>query len=167
MRLDQSLHLERYVEWGFRGIVMLEERSSEDSSGRNDYFYETLVCLDPLGKPTRLTVNWTHSVFSKPSYSIARREQITQEEYERIVAEQPIVDSPEWYAEREREQQARVAADEVRKKLIPKCPACGTQMTVRRNGKTGSRFFGCGQFPNCRATLPGNPALFHYLEKLP
>ena len=37
----------------------------------------------------------------------------------------------------------------------PTCPSCGigTRMKLRTSGKDGARFWGCGNFPRCRATL--------------
>ena len=38
----------------------------------------------------------------------------------------------------------------------PACPKCGGRMvlrTARQGGSTGSRFWGCSNFPRCRATL--------------
>jgi restriction system protein len=37
----------------------------------------------------------------------------------------------------------------------PTCPSCGigTRMMLRTSGKDGARFWGCGNFPRCRATI--------------
>jgi len=32
--------------------------------------------------------------------------------------------------------------------------SCGGRQVVRRNGKTGQRFYGCSRYPNCRRTRP-------------
>lgn len=34
----------------------------------------------------------------------------------------------------------------------PTCPKCGQRMALRENSKTGEPFFGCSDFPKCRAT---------------
>ncbi|MBK8322036.1 MAG: restriction endonuclease [Betaproteobacteria bacterium] len=38
----------------------------------------------------------------------------------------------------------------------PTCPSCGIghRMKLRTSGKDGARFWGCGNFPRCRATMP-------------
>jgi hypothetical protein len=35
---------------------------------------------------------------------------------------------------------------------FPTCPRCGSPMARRKAGKTGSEFFGCLRFPDCRGT---------------
>ena len=32
------------------------------------------------------------------------------------------------------------------------CPVCGGQMTLRANGRDGTRFFGCIYYPACTGT---------------
>lgn len=32
------------------------------------------------------------------------------------------------------------------------CPECGGRMTSRRNHKTGQRFWGCNDYPECKGT---------------
>lgn len=36
------------------------------------------------------------------------------------------------------------------------CTSCGGNMLVRKNSKTGHRFYGCSNYPNCTATAPYN-----------
>lgn len=36
----------------------------------------------------------------------------------------------------------------------PNCPRCGSNMKQRTNRRDGSQFFGCSQYPKCKATLP-------------
>ena len=36
----------------------------------------------------------------------------------------------------------------------PKCPKCGVPMILRKNGATGSNFYGCSKYPKCKGTLP-------------
>ncbi len=43
----------------------------------------------------------------------------------------------------------------------PTCPSCGIghRMKLRTSGKDGTRFWGCGNFPRCRATLQAGNSL--------
>lgn len=34
------------------------------------------------------------------------------------------------------------------------CTSCSGNMLVRKNSKTGHRFYGCSNYPNCTATAP-------------
>jgi ssDNA-binding Zn-finger/Zn-ribbon topoisomerase 1 len=43
-------------------------------------------------------------------------------------------------------------ASQIDKSEYPDCPKCGKRMTLRENSKTGEPFFGCSDFPKCRAT---------------
>lgn len=36
----------------------------------------------------------------------------------------------------------------------PTCASCGTKMVEREARQTGSRFWGCAQYPRCKSTLP-------------
>lgn len=36
----------------------------------------------------------------------------------------------------------------------PKCPQCGKFMRLHTNSKTGEKFYGCSNFPNCRGYKP-------------
>lgn len=36
----------------------------------------------------------------------------------------------------------------------PTCPKCRLPMVERKNGKDGSRFWGCQDYPECRGTRP-------------
>ncbi|HDZ36484.1 MAG TPA: DNA topoisomerase I, partial [Thermococcus sp.] len=38
--------------------------------------------------------------------------------------------------------------------VIGKCPKCGGDLVVRYNRKTGKRFVGCSNWPNCNVTYP-------------
>lgn len=49
-------------------------------------------------------------------------------------------------------EERRAYAAAVKESDFPACPQCGKQMTLRHNGKTGEPFFGCSDFPRCRAT---------------
>lgn len=33
------------------------------------------------------------------------------------------------------------------------CPFCGTALTLRKNGKTGTTFYGCSAFPKCKYSI--------------
>jgi len=39
---------------------------------------------------------------------------------------------------------------------VPVCPVCNCAMRLRENKKTGHKFYGCLQYPNCRGTRPTN-----------
>ncbi len=34
------------------------------------------------------------------------------------------------------------------------CPECGEDMVIRKNRKTGERFYGCPMYPQCDGTRP-------------
>lgn len=40
---------------------------------------------------------------------------------------------------------------EIKKNMQPRCPKCGTLMLLKNN--KGSKFWGCGNFPNCKSTM--------------
>ncbi|SRR5258706_10810534 len=49
-------------------------------------------------------------------------------------------------------QQRQEFADAIIESEFPTCPKCGKPMRLRQNSRTGEPFFGCSDFPNCRAT---------------
>jgi len=38
--------------------------------------------------------------------------------------------------------------------VVGKCPKCGGDLIVRYNRRTGKRFVGCSNWPNCNVTYP-------------
>ena len=58
----------------------------------------------------------------------------------------------------EEEKVIRVEADvenETKEKIIVgSCPKCGGDLVVRYNRRTGKRFVGCSNWPNCNVTYP-------------
>lgn len=51
-------------------------------------------------------------------------------------------------------QQALSARAEQHESARPTCPSCGQQMVGRSQRKGDREFWGCADFPRCRATLP-------------
>lgn len=49
-------------------------------------------------------------------------------------------------------QERRAYASALPESDYPTCPLCGNLMVLRHNGTTGDPFFGCSEFPRCRAT---------------
>lgn len=41
-----------------------------------------------------------------------------------------------------------------REQMFPSCPVCEMPSIERKNGKDGTSFLGCSQYPNCRGTRP-------------
>lgn len=41
---------------------------------------------------------------------------------------------------------------------VPNCPGCGKRMILRANRATGSRFFGCQDYPACKKSIPYDEA---------
>ncbi|MBO8173880.1 MAG: DNA topoisomerase I [Thermococcus sp.] len=68
--------------------------------------------------------------------------ELTAEEEETI---KQAVDNGERKEERKRNN------DEI---IVGKCPKCGGDLVVRYNRKTGKRFVGCSNWPNCDVTYP-------------
>lgn len=56
----------------------------------------------------------------------------------------------------EEENAVKKAAEKGERKslVIGKCPKCGGDLVVRYNRKTGKRFVGCSNWPNCNVTYP-------------
>lgn len=68
--------------------------------------------------------------------------ELTAEEEEAI---KQVIDNEERKEERKRNN------DEI---IVGKCPKCGGDLVVRYNKKTGKRFVGCSNWPNCNVTYP-------------
>jgi ssDNA-binding Zn-finger/Zn-ribbon topoisomerase 1 len=49
-------------------------------------------------------------------------------------------------------QEKRAYVSALKQSDYPVCPNCGKRMTLRYNGQTGEPFFGCSDYPRCRAT---------------
>ncbi|WP_048152545.1 DNA topoisomerase I [Palaeococcus ferrophilus] len=57
----------------------------------------------------------------------------------------------------EEERRVKSAVEEQEKKktlVVGKCPKCGGDLVVRYNRRTGKRFVGCSNWPNCNVTYP-------------
>lgn len=58
----------------------------------------------------------------------------------------------------EEQEEIKAGAEGMRKKVEPlvvgKCPKCGGNLVVRYNRRTGKRFVGCSNWPNCNVTYP-------------
>ncbi|TAK27023.1 MAG: hypothetical protein EPO40_18790 [Myxococcaceae bacterium] len=80
-------------------------------------------------------------------------------------AQHGIRDTPEWHAEREKEERDRKAREDLYNQLMPRCPNCNKQMTVRERGSDRRKFFGCAAFPKCKGTREGDSAIFLALEE--
>ena len=51
--------------------------------------------------------------------------------------------------------QAALFAESGGKRGAPQCPRCGAEMTLemaRRGQQAGARFWGCSEYPTCKAT---------------
>lgn len=63
-----------------------------------------------------------------------------------------------WYVDEKRAKaikQAALFAESGGAKGAPQCPRCGAEMTLelaRRGDRAGSRFWGCTEYPTCKAT---------------
>lgn len=79
----------------------------------------------------------------------------------------PLQDGPRIYrtapTKLPQEERARVFLDRLKEAVRDaygtardwkRCHACGAPMSERKNKQTGSKFWGCTAFPECRATAP-------------
>jgi transposase-like protein len=49
-------------------------------------------------------------------------------------------------------QQAALFAESGGKKGAPQCPRCGAEMTLQKGDRSGAHFWGCTEYPACKAT---------------
>jgi len=153
------IQLAEYLKLGYRGIVFLGVQEWEEKTGyHDDHTLQTLVCFDKDGQPLKLEIHWVEKY--RPNgggrdCEIRIKQVIDQNEYEELVKKYGVQDDLLYYQGRaKREYQMRKARVEI-DALIPKCPVCGTQMTLKLNRNTGAPFWGCSGFSRgkCRATL--------------
>ena len=48
--------------------------------------------------------------------------------------------------------QAALFAESGGKKGAPQCPRCGAEMTLQKGERSGAHFWGCTEYPACKAT---------------
>jgi hypothetical protein len=143
-----SNYLAQYMKRGLSEIVILRSHDAADSSTHKVEWIEEVVARKRTGF-VRVTVNSKTNFFrSSGSSCDFDEEPISENEYESLRSERPIIDTTE----------ARAAVEKMaalEKKLAasrPRCPKCKRKL-ILKNGKNG-QFWGCANYPECRESRP-------------
>ncbi len=161
-----------YLQLGYRGIVFLSVKDWEEKSGYQDeHTVQTLACFDKDGNPLKLVFHWVEKFSPKSArqeHFIESKEAISQTDYEALVKEYGVQDDPLYYQNQAKKESKRRAARVKLDAMIPKCPACGTQMTLKINRNTRSPFWGCSGFSRgrCSATRSMSSKEYQSFDRL-
>lgn len=153
MASDSSEFLEYYLERGFSHIVVIDYEHQESASGHTERTTETVVAKKGK-KFIRATLHERLRFLGGPGpgKSVAE-EEIAEKEYNKLVSDREMVDSPDALADLERRKKHLAEASKRHAEFLrtaPNCPKCGGGM-VSRKGPRG-RFWGCSDYPRCTGT---------------
>ncbi|MFO0605358.1 MAG: hypothetical protein U0324_19415 [Polyangiales bacterium] len=160
------MEIDQFVDGGYRGIVVLEKSHKESSSQRDDHYHISVVAKNKSGKCFKLSADEHWNVFKGVSRSSSVPLPISEDEYQQLVEKHGISDTDEWYEKRSKAEEERKRVEVERARLTPTCPLCKGTMSVKENGRTKQKFFGCDKFPRCGGSVSGSPGVFAALAKL-
>lgn len=141
-------------------IVITSDWSEKTRDWSNEETIEEIVCLES-DKPYKMTVRWYFDVrkFSETCY-VEKKEEISDQDYQRYVQEYGIKDTAEWWVKYEKQ---KLIEREI-EKALPRCPKCGSVMEKRKGPRDG-QFWGCTNYP-CRGRKVISKVLEQKLEDL-
>ena len=155
-----SEFLEKYLEKGFRNIIILDHDFKETASGHEEWTNETAVAKK--GKKFVKIELHEHLRFlggPPPGGGLSiESEGISEKEFQKLAGKRSRIDTEEALDKLEAQKKRLEQSTKLHERFMktaPDCPRCGKHM-VNRRGPRGE-FWGCRDYPECKGTANFSP----------